>query len=62
MFGKIKNFFLGSYEELQKVSWPSRKQVINHTLIVVITILVAMAIVAALDYVLFTALKYAIYQ
>lgn len=62
MIQKIRNFFLGSYEELQKVTWPSKKQVTNHTMIVVVTIIVAMAIVAGLDYLLFNALKYIIYR
>lgn len=53
MFIKIKNFFTGSYEEFRKVVWPSRKEVISHTLIVIISIFVSMAIIASVDYGLF---------
>lgn len=57
MFIKIKNFFVGSYEEFRKVIWPSRAEVISHTIIVIISIFVAMAIIAAVDYGLFTLLQ-----
>ncbi len=49
MYQKIINFFIGSYEELKKVVWPSRKEVTNHTLIVIISIIVGMAIIALVD-------------
>lgn len=49
MITKIKIFFTGSYSEFKKVIWPSRKQVISHTLIVIISIFVAMAIIAIID-------------
>jgi preprotein translocase subunit SecE len=57
MFGKVKNFFTGSYAEFQKVIWPSRQEVISHTLIVVISIFIGMAIIAAIDYGLFTLVQ-----
>lgn len=62
MIGKIKNFFSGSFAELQKVVWPSRKEVTGHTLIVVVSITVAMAIVAAIDFGLFNLIQYLIYR
>lgn len=57
MFTKIKNFFIGSYEEFRKVIWPSREELISHTIIVVISIFVAMAIIAAVDFGLFTLVQ-----
>lgn len=57
MFTKIKNFFIGSYAEFKKVIWPSRKQVVNHTLIVTISIFVAMAIITAVDYGFFSVIQ-----
>lgn len=57
MFTKIKNFFTGSYEEFKKVVWPSRQEVISHTIIVIISIFVSMAIIAAVDYGLFTLVQ-----
>jgi len=56
MFTKIKAFFIGSYAEFKKVIWPSRKQVISHTLIVLISMFVAMAITAVIDLGFFTIL------
>lgn len=62
MITKVKNFFLGSYEELRKVIWPSRKEVTSHTVIVILSIAVSMLIVAAVDYGLFTLVNYVIYK
>ena len=32
---KIKNYFLGSYAEMQKVTWPTKNQTINYSLVVI---------------------------
>lgn len=53
MIQKIKNFFTGSYEEFKKVVWPSRKEVISHTVIVIVSIAVSMLIVMVIDLGLF---------
>ena len=57
MIQKIKTFFIGSYEELKKVVWPSRKEVISHTIIVIISTAVSMAIIAAIDFGLFNLVQ-----
>lgn len=62
MFGKISNFFISSYEELKKVIWPKREIVINHTVIVILSIIVAMAIIALIDYGLFSVIQWLIYR
>lgn len=36
--------------ELRRVSWPSRSEVINYTVVVLATLIVATALVAGLDY------------
>lgn len=54
----IKKYFESVYNELKKVSWPSRATIINHTIIVLVSSVVAMAIVAAIDYGLAEAIKY----
>lgn len=47
----IKNYFISSYAEMKKVSWPSKKQTTNYSLLV-IGLSVGMAIFfAVLDYV-----------
>ncbi len=54
----IINFFKGVYSELQKVSWPSRKTVLNHTVVVIASAAVVMTIVSLADYGLSESLKY----
>ena len=62
MFGKIINYFTSSYEELKKVVWPSRKEVTSHTVIVVLSIVISMGVIAALDFGLFSLLQMLIYR
>jgi len=62
MFQKINNFFTSSFEELKKVIWPSRKELINHTVIVILAVLVSMLIVAALDLVFSTGINWLLNQ
>ncbi len=45
----IKQYFIGSYQELTLVVWPSRKQVIRDTTLVVIFSLVVAIFLGALD-------------
>ncbi|MFA6548084.1 MAG: preprotein translocase subunit SecE [Candidatus Magasanikbacteria bacterium] len=35
IFEKIKNYFIGSYTEMRKVTWPTKQQTINYSLLVV---------------------------
>jgi preprotein translocase subunit SecE len=46
---KIIDYFKGVWSELKKVSWPSSKEVITHTIIVIVSAGVAIAITAVLD-------------
>lgn len=57
MISKIKKFFIGSYEEFKKVIWPSRKEVISHTVIVLLSIIVSMSLIALIDYGLFSLVQ-----
>lgn len=54
----VKRFFAGVWTESKKISWPTRATVIAHTIIVLISSVVAMATVAAIDYGLSSAVKY----
>jgi len=45
----ILDYFKGVIAELKKVSWPTSKEVINHTIIVIISAGIAMSLTAALD-------------
>jgi len=62
MIQKITNYFIGSYEEMKKVIWPNRQEVTSHSLIVVLSIIISMAIIAAIDYGLFNLLQILIYN
>jgi len=51
-------YFRESWLELGKVKWPTRKDTINNTLIVIVSVSIATAITAALDYGLSTLVRY----
>lgn len=57
MISKIVNYFTSSYEEMKKVIWPSRNEVTSHTVIVVLSMLIGMAIVAAIDFAFFNLIQ-----
>ena len=46
----IKNYFREALEELKKVIWPSRKETIKHTLIVVVLSLAVAAFLGGIDF------------
>lgn len=46
---RFKNFFRGVWNELKKVHWPTRQQLINHTGVVVISVLVMAIIISIFD-------------
>ena len=47
--GSIKDYFKGVKLEMKKVVWPSRKQIVNNTLVVLATVLVIGIIIWVLD-------------
>ena len=47
-----------SFAELKKVSWPSKNELINHTVIVIISAAVAIALTAAVDFGLTKLVEY----
>ncbi len=50
MFTTLRNYLLSSYAEMQKVTWPTRQQTINYSLLV-IGLSIGMALFfAILDY------------
>jgi len=57
MFSSIKNYFTTSYQEMLKVVWPNRQEVTTHTIIVILSIIISMAIIAAIDYGLFNLIE-----
>lgn len=58
MLNKITEYFKGVWRELTKVTWPDKKDVANHTLIVIVVCAVAIGIVSAMDFGLSKAVEY----
>jgi preprotein translocase subunit SecE len=53
MLKQTANFFKESYQEMKKVVWPTKKETLNHTLLVIGISLAAAFLLGAADY-LFT--------
>jgi preprotein translocase subunit SecE len=49
MFGKIGNFFSESRQELAKVNWPSRDELFDSTLLVIVITLLMAAFIFVID-------------
>lgn len=47
----IKNYFLGSYAEMKKVTWPTKQQTINYSLMVIVLCVGMGIFFAFLDYI-----------
>jgi len=45
-----KEYFSGVKSELRKVTWPTKSETINYTIVVTITLLIITALVAGLDF------------
>lgn len=44
------SFVISTIDELKKVVWPSRDTVVRHTIMVIVSVAVAVLIFASLDY------------
>jgi preprotein translocase subunit SecE len=51
VFGRIGRFFREVVAELRKVIWPTRKELLTYTAVVIVFVTVITAIVVGLDYV-----------
>lgn len=47
----IKNYFVGSFEEMKKVNWPSKQQTINYSVLVFGLCIGLAVFFAILDYI-----------
>jgi preprotein translocase subunit SecE len=50
MLSKVKNFFIESRHELKQVQWPTRREAVYLTMVVVAISLVLAAFLGGLDY------------
>ena len=48
--GKMGNAWRGFKSEVKKIVWPSRKQVVKNTLVVIVVVVICAIIIGALDY------------
>lgn len=52
MFGKIAEFFAGAKVELKKVSWPTKNELKDSTVVVIVSVLMLAFFVGVVDLVL----------
>jgi len=50
MIKSIREYFRGVVTESKKVAWPTRQQIINNTITVAATVIVATIIFGSIDY------------
>jgi len=50
--GRIKKYLRDTRSEFRKISWPSKKQIWNNTLVVLVTVLIFGIVVWTLDFLL----------
>jgi preprotein translocase subunit SecE len=55
---KVIKYFIDSYQELKKVTWPTRKQLIRDTLIVIVSSIAVTAFIGLIDLGLTKLLEY----
>jgi preprotein translocase subunit SecE len=60
MVNKIVNYIKSSIEEMKKVTWPTKKETYNYTLLVIVISLAVAAFLGGLDYIFSWLLKIAI--
>jgi len=50
--GKVRKYFRDVRSEFKKITWPTKKQVWNNTIVVIVTVLIFGVIIWTLDYLL----------
>jgi len=55
--GRIKAFFRGVWSELKKVHWPSTRQLVSYTGVVVLTVLAMSAAISLFDWAISSLVK-----
>jgi len=50
IFARLKGYFLGVGAEMKRVVWPTRKEVINSTIIVIVTLIFFAIYTFVIDY------------
>lgn len=58
--GRIKNFFKGVWAELKKVHWPSKKQLVTYTGVVILAVVVLAGAISLFDFLLSKPIEWAL--
>lgn len=45
----VVQYFQGAYQEFRRVTWPTRPQVVQYTVVVLVTIVIGVAILVIFD-------------
>jgi len=57
MFGRLGNFIAETKQELHKVTWPSREELWQSTIVVIVTTFIVAAFIALVDAVLSVVMR-----
>jgi len=60
MFGRVGGFFSEAKQELGKVNWPSRQEVMGSTVLVIVVTLIVAAFIFVIDMVLSFLIRFII--
>ncbi len=58
MIDKIRSFFLDTMEEMNKCSWPTRDQLFESTILVIVALILSTAYLAGIDQILFRTVRF----
>ena len=58
MIGKVTKYFDDTYQEMQKVAWPSKDELIGSTIVVVVMSLIVSIFIGIVDQVLTTLVNF----
>ena len=52
MFSKVKKFFNDVYQEMHKVAWPSKQELVGSTIVVIVMSLLVSFFIGTVDFIL----------
>ncbi|MDP8218179.1 MAG: preprotein translocase subunit SecE [Candidatus Theseobacter exili] len=60
MLKQFSTFFTEAKAELKKVSWPTRKEIIDSTIVVIVSVIIMAVFIGLVDFVLARMVKFII--
>ncbi len=58
MIDKIRTFIFDTIEEMNKCSWPTRDQLFESTILVIVALILSTAYLAGIDQILFRTVRF----